>query len=280
MKEIIDVSDKSKNIYFDTVIYNRLNDDSEKDLILRLIKEKNLIVIPSAINLCELLMVSDSARKADLMHIYQTARNDFHPLKPIIWLLRDSVESVERGFDEWEIGYPIEINAENENICRDLVHLKGTAIEPFIEGARDFLQEIKKREELADEIRYFEYIDSENGQKVLIELFSQLLRSMGLVSKLDKSKIIEILFSPYMPWKYFLDSSVYLFYRRAFLDAGFGRNSNPGPFDIEQCAYLFWAGRFVTEDGALLDFLNRLKKIRNYSADIMNYPGFKQFLFI
>ena len=106
---IVDVSDRSKNVYLDTSIYNRLFDDPEKERILRFIRKKNLNVIPSVVNLCELLMTSVPNRKTELIGIYQEIRNDFHPLKPFTWLLKDSVESVEKDLKDWEINYPIDI---------------------------------------------------------------------------------------------------------------------------------------------------------------------------
>ena len=277
-KEIIDVTDRSRNVYFDTSIYNRLFDDPDKERILRLIKEKSLIIIPSVVNLCELLMTNAPDRRIELIRIYNEIRNDFHPLKLFTWLLKDSVESVQNGLDEWEINYPISIIDETESICRDLISQKGVELEPYLQGARDYIQEVAKREKLSDELQYFAYIDSESGQRILLELFAQICKSLGIVCQLEEEKILAIIKSPFMPWKYYLESYAYLFYRRAFPDTAYGRKSNPGPSDLEQCAYLFWTGNYVIEDDNFLEFLKRLKAIRNYRVEIMNYSEFKHFL--
>lgn len=277
-KEIIDVTERSRNVYFDTSIYNRLLDDPEKDQMLKLIRDKRLIIIPSVVNLCELLMTSTPERKSELIRIYNELRNDFHPLKPYTWLLKDSFECAQNGLDEWEIVYPISITDETANICRYLISQKGIELEPYLQGARDYIQEVAKREPLADELQYFAYIDSESGQKILLGLFDQVCTSMGAVCRLDEGKKLALIKSPSMPWKYYLESSAYLFYRRAFPDKGYGRKSNLGPSDLEQCVYLFWTGNYVIEDENFLEFLKRLKAIRNYQVEIMNYFEFKHFL--
>lgn len=274
----VELSDKSKNVYFDTSIYNRLFDDPEKERVLRLIKEKTLNVIPSVVNLCELLMTSVPNRKTELIRIYQEIRNDFHPLKPFTWLLKDSVESVEKDLKDWEINYPIDITDETENICRDLIRQKGIELEPYFQGARDFIQDVKKREKLADELQYFAYVDSKSGQKIMIELFDQICTSMGKVCQLDEDNKLAIITSPLMPWKYYLESYAYLFYRRAFQDKWYGKQSNPGPSDLEQCVYLFWSGKLIIEDNVFIAFVSRLKEIRNYDVQIMDYSGFRDLL--
>lgn len=277
-KEILDVTERSRNVYFDTSIYNRLLDDPEKERLLKIIREKNLIIIPSVINLCELLITSTPERKKELISIYNEIRNDFHPLKPSPWLLKDSVESVEKGDNEWEITYPISINKKMERICHDLASQGGKEIEPYLQGARNYIQEIAKKKRLSDELQYFSYIDSETGQIILLKLFAQICESVEIVFHFNEDTQFSIIKSPFLPWKYYLESYAYLFYRRAFPDKKYGKKSNPGPSDLEQCVYLFWTGKFVIEDANFLIFLKRLKAIRDYQVNIINYSEFKHYL--
>jgi hypothetical protein len=274
----IDLSDRSRNVYFDTSIYNRLLDDPEKEWLVQQIRANNLIVIPSAVNLCELLMTSDPSRKADLIRTYDEIRNDFFPLMPFTWLLKESVESVERGLDYWTFNYPIDINLETENICRELMSNKGVKLETYIQGARDFIQDVAKKEKLADEFQYFDYINSENGDRILLDMFDQICGALSLSIQLSEALKLSIVRSPFMPWKYYLEAYAYLFYRRAFPDRNYGKWSNPGDSDLEQCVYLFWAGKFIIEDANFIKFLNRLKELRKYDVEIMNYSDFKNYL--
>ena len=99
--------------------------------------------------------------------------------------------------------------------------------------------------------------------------------AMDIVFQLDEGEKLALIKSSSMPWKYYLESYAYLFYRTAFPDR---KRSNPGPSDLEQCIYLFWTGNYVIKDEIFLEFLKRLKAIRNYKVEIMNYPEFKHYL--
>jgi len=278
-KIVVDVSDKSRNVYLDTSIYNRLLDDAERDRIIGLIKQKNLIVIPSVANLCELLMTTASDRRTRLLRVYNEIRNGFHPLKPSPWLLRESVEAVHKGLDEMGIVYPIDINDETENICRELIANKGSELELYLQGARKYILEAAQSNRFSDDVNFFAYIDSESGQKNMVDLFDQICTALGKACDLDEVEKLAIIRSSCSPWKYYLESYVYLFYRRAFPDVGYGKRANPGPSDVEQCTYLFWPGYFIVEDGIFLGFLKSLKKIRTYPVEIMDYSEFREFLF-
>lgn len=277
-KVVIDVSDRSKSIYFDTNIYNRLLDDPERDRIVELIKERGLVVVPSVVNLCELLMTSDAVRKEELIRIYDEIRNDFHPLKPFTWLLQESVEAVQQNLGELEIVYPIGVSNATEEICRELMAQKGAGIEPYLQGSRDYIQKIAQRTPLADDVQFFAFVDSENGQGTMLDLFAQICTALGIDCNLDETKRVAIMRSLSLPWKYYLESYAYLFYRRAFPDRSYGKGSNPGSSDLEQCIYLFWPGYFVVEDGIFLGFLKHLGELRSYPTKIMNYTEFNELL--
>lgn len=273
------MDERPKNVYFDTSIYNCLLDDSDKDTVLQAIREKNLVVIPSIVNLCELLMSSKPERKKNLIHIYNEIRNDYFPLKPIPWLLKESVENVEKRLTEWKLNYPIDISYETENICRVLKRLKGNELAIYIQGARDFIQDVSKRENLADEFQFFNYIDSQNGEHNLLNLFDQICKSVNMTPQLSRDEKLSIIRDPNMPWKYYFEVYTYLFYRRAFPDKNYGKKSVPGVYDLEQCVYLFWVSKFIIEDDNFIQFVKRLKEIRNYNTEIINYSDFKNYLF-
>jgi len=274
----VDLTDRSRNIYLDTSIYNCLLDDLDKDLILYAAKEKNLIIIPSAINLCELLMTLDPVRKGNLIQIYNEIRNDFHPLKPFPWLLKESIECVERGVEYLEINYPINVNEGTEKICRDVMKKKGYELDGYVQGARDYIQDVAKRKKLADEEQYFAYLNSNGGEDMSLSLFDQICKGYDPAPDLDRETKLSIIRSPILPWKYYLEAHYYFFYRRSFPEEKYGKNRNPGESDLEQCIYLFWASKFVARDVPLLDFLKRLNEIREYDKRIMDYQEFKSFL--
>lgn len=274
----VDLTDRSRNVYLDTSIYNCLLDDPDKDLILCAAKKRNLIIIPSVVNLCELLMTLDPIRKGNLIRIYNEIRNNFHPLKPFPWLLKESVECVERGVEYLEINYPINVSEETEKTCRDVMNKKGYGLDGYVQGARDYIQEVAKREKLADEHQYFAYVDSKGGEDVSLSLFDKICKGYDPAPDLDRETKLSIIRSPTLPWKHYLEAHYYFFYRRSFPEEKFGKNRNPGESDLEQCIYLFWASKFVARDGPLLDFLKRLNEIREYDKEIMDYQEFKSFL--
>jgi hypothetical protein len=108
----VDLTDRSRNVYLDTSIYNCLLVDPDKELILCAAKKRNLIIIPSVVNLCEFLMTPDPVRKGNLIRIFNEIRNGLPPLKPFPWLLKESVEWVERGVEYLEINYPINVSED------------------------------------------------------------------------------------------------------------------------------------------------------------------------
>ncbi len=264
------------NGYFDTNIYNRILDDPHKESIIKKIKKKGIIPIPSAINLCEILSTSDENRKNDLVNIYNTIRNNYFPLKPYTWLLKESVEAVEKGMEEIEVNYPIEVNKDTEDLCRKITSNKGIELEKYIQGARKYVQEKIKEMKIADEKSFFAYADGENDFS--ISLFDDLCQAMGIKHNLNRKQILGILQSHSMPWLYILDAFLYLFYRRPFKSEGYGKRSNPEVADLEQSGYLFWADLFVIKDDAFFSFMKELKQLRGYEKEIMNYSEFKKHL--
>lgn len=264
------------NCYFDTSIYNKILDDSHKELIIKRIKKKGLIPIPSAINLCEILSTSDENRKNDLIIIYNTVRNNYFPLKPYTWLLRESVEAVEKGIEEIEVNYPIEVNKYTEDLCRKITSNKGIELEKYIQGARKYVQEKIKEMKITDEKSFFTYADGKIDFS--ISLFNSLCQAMGINHKLNREQILGIIQSHSMPWLYILDAFLYIFHRRPFKSEGYGKRSNPGVADLEQSSYLFWANLFVIKDDAFFSFMKELKQLRGYEKEIMNYAEFKKYL--
>jgi len=278
-KQTIDMSDRTNNVYFDTSIYNRLLDDSNSEGILRRIKEKQFNIVPSVINLCELLMTSNIERRTALIQLYNELRNDIHPLKPDIWLLRDSVEALARGGQELEISYPLAADDETMEICSEIKKASRAGMQKSLKAAREYVQSIAKKEKLASEGQYFEYLDSDHGFDVLRETFVSLCNALGCQETLSDQATRDLIQSPALPWKYFLESIAYLYYRRAFPSERYGRDTNPGDMDLTQCIYLFWPRRFVVQDGPFHKFLKDLKMLRGYENDILEYDEFVRQLF-
>lgn len=272
--QIVDLSDRLRNVYFDTSIYNRLLDDRDRGNIIKAIKRSKLVIIPSVINLCEMLMTADEERKIKLIQLYHDLRDDFFPLKPDLWLLRESAEAVAQGAQELGVNYPIEINDQTKEICSQIKKVAGVDIEETLQEARVYIQKIAETERLATEEQYFNYLDSDDGYIVLRKLFDSFCKALGCQQTLGDKAGHYLIRSPEMPWKCFLESTAYLFYRRAFPQNGFGRRANPGQMDLTQCVYLFWPKRFVVQDGPFYDFLKQLGRLRNYEIRILDYAEF------
>lgn len=264
--------------YFDTSIYNQILDDPNKDLIIAEIRKRDIVTIPSALNLCEILSTSNDDRKSLLIGIYDEIRDDYFPLKPYTWLLGEIVEAVENNIVNYEVNYHIEIDNETEEICKKLTQNKEEELEEYIQGAREYVQEKVKEIEIIDEDSYFAYIDGGNEIDFQVRLFNDLCQALKVEHNLIRDQIMVLIQHTQFPWKYFLDAYLYIFYRRPFRTEGYGSRSNPGVADLEHCVYLFWADIFVLRDSSFYDFLIELNDIRDYNKKILNYAEFKDYL--
>lgn len=275
------------NCYFDTSIYNKILDDPQKDLIIEGINKRKMTTIPSAVNLCEILSTRDKKRKRSLLNVYHKIRNEYFALKPFTELLRDATLAIQENKDEIEVNYHIEIDKDTEDLCRQITSSAGKEFEKYILGARKFIEKISNKEntdeessnkiKIPDATTFFKISYADNMYEFWIHLFIEAFKGLGIHElKLEGNKIISIINSNYTPWKYYLDSCLLIFYRRAFLSSGYGRKSNPGGSDLEQCIYLFWANIFVIQDGNFYDFLKELDGLRGYNKKIFTYDEFKK----
>lgn len=129
------------NCYFDTSIYNQILDDPDKDLVIQRIKKKHITVIPSIVNLCEILQTPDDKRKQELLNIYHQIRNNYHALKPFTTLLRDAVNAIQKGNNYVEVNMPVAINSETELLCKEALEDKGVEFNRYALDARKWLDE-------------------------------------------------------------------------------------------------------------------------------------------
>lgn len=263
--------------YFDMSIYNWILKDEKKDLILEKIEEKNLNVIPSVINKCEILLNSDAEHKRKLLNLYEEIRKDFFHAKAPPHLLKDATIALQEGRDEIEFNYPIVEDEELEEICRELKKISGIEIEKSIVEAREFVKEKIDEMNITHPVSYFKYLDGE-GIQAQILLLKSLCLPLNIELKFKDDEIINLIQSKMTPWKYFLDSYLFFLFRRILKLENYGKYKNPGHFDLEQCIYLYWATIFVVEDGRFYDFLKELSELRAYDKKIFTYSEFKNFL--
>jgi len=264
------------NCYIDTNIFDKILKASNRDLIIKKIKQKGIVLLPSASNLCEILSTSNEKRKNDLIDTYYKIKDDYFPLKPYTWLLGEFVEAVEKGQEEIEVNYHIEINKLTEDICKELRNIQGIKLEDYIQGARKFVQENREKIKIPDAKSFFDYADTNVG--IFVDIFNSICDALGIKHNLNTKQILEIRFSQKMPWLYFLDAFLYIFYRRAIRTEGYSGRSNPQSADLEQVLYLFCVSFFVTEDNNFREFIKELKEIRGYEQEIFNYSEFMDYL--
>jgi len=264
------------NCYFDTSIYNKIFDDIKKDLIIKEMNRREMIIIPSIINKCEILLTSDSNRKKNLLNLYDIIRNDYFPLKAPPDLLRESVLAIQQKKDEMEVNYPIKSNDEIEGICKELKNIAGIEIEKALVGAREYIKRNLDKIKITEPISYFAYIDSEKGIQIQVMLVKNLCASLNVDLKLNEEGIISLIKSYDTPWKYFLDSYLYFCFTRGVRLEDYGKDKSPGHFDLDQCIYLYWANIFVMQDGEFYDFLKELNESRGYNKKIFTYDEFKK----
>lgn len=263
--------------YFDTSIFNWILKDTSKELIIKKIEEKKLNVIPSVITKCEILLTSDEKQKKKLLDLYEEIRRDFFHAKAPTHLLTDATNSLQDGKGEIEINYPIIEDRVLEGICKELKELSGVEIEKSIVKARKFIKEKIDEIKLNNPISYFKYLDGD-GIQIQILLLKSLCLPLKIELSLGDDEIINLIQSYMTPWKYFLDSYLFFYFRRTLMLENYGKYKNPGHFDLEQSIYLYWATIFVLEDGRFYDFLKELSTLRGYKTKIFTYNEFKNYL--
>ena len=264
--------------YFDTSIINKILDDKKKDLILEKIINEDITAIPSLVNLCEILSTPDDTRKSELLNLYDVIRKDYHPLKPFPILLRDATLAIERNENEIKVNMPIKIDEETERLCKDALKDKGTFFDSYALKARDWILNELNIEQVPDAKSFFDISDDERMNPTWIKLFNTACDGLGIKNlNISSEKILEIIKTPINPWKYYFDSTLYIFYKRAISPKNYGRKKNPGGADLEQCVYLCLADLFVIRDGAFYNFLKELKSVRNLEKEIFDYDEFLEY---
>jgi len=185
---MLDLSNKSKYVYFDSSAYNCRLDDAKRDQVIEAIKGQRYAIIPSVINLCELLMTGNKARKEILINLYNKLRDDANPLKPPVWLLRDSIKAVQSGLDELEINFPCDITDDIRTLCKNVFEEQSGLMVPYLDEARDRIQSVSVEKQLINEEQYFAYIDSDEGQAILIYIFDEIYKAFGFYGLLEEKK--------------------------------------------------------------------------------------------
>lgn len=267
------------NCYFDTSIYNQILNDSDKDMVIKKMKKKHLTAIPSLVNLCEVLQTPDAGRKQSLLSIYHEIRGDYHHLKPFTILLKDAVMAIQEGNIHVEANMPVEINEITEQLCKDALKDTGKEFDEQALKAREWLFEVKGVTEPPDAKTFFELSRDERMNTIWIKLFKGACEGLGITElNLNDDLILQIVKDSNSPWKYYLDTTLLIFHRRAMSTERYGRRTNPGGADLIQGIYLSWSDIFVIRDGNFYDFMKELKGVRGYQKEIFTYVEFKEFL--
>jgi hypothetical protein len=267
------------NCYFDTSIYNQILDDPDKDKIVQKIREKHLTAIPSLVNLCEILMTPDAERKRKLLSIYDEIRDDYHALKPFTILLRDAILAIQKGEADIDVNMPVVIRKNTERLCRYALKDTGKEFDEYALKAREWLFYEQKSTALPDAKTFFRI----SYEKRMIPIWKEIIRGaseeLGIKDlSVNDDFILQTVTSPKSIWKYYLDTFLLIFHRRAMRSEGYGRKSNPGGVDLIQGLYLAWANIFVIKDNNFYSFMRELKDIQGYQKEIFTYDEFKEYL--
>jgi hypothetical protein len=238
-----------------------------------------MTAIPSLVNLCELLQTSDEARKQSLLNVYNEIRNDYHPLKPFTTLLKDAVLVVQEGNIDVQANMAVAIDDTTKQLCIEALKDSGKEFDNYALRARDLLFREQRIKPPPDAKTLFEASYAKEMNPVWINLFVGVCRGLGIEElKLDEETILRMVRDPLSPWKYYFDTTLLAFHRRAMRTEGYGRKSNPGGADLEQGIYLCWAEIYVIKDGVFYEFIKELKKLLGYSKEIYDYEEFRGFL--
>jgi len=267
------------NCYFDTSVYNHILDDPKRELIIERIKRKRIRAIPSVVNLCEILFTPDEQRKQRLLDIYNEIRDDYHALKPFTDLLRDATLAVQNNEDEIKVNMPIPMDGDTKEICEKALSNAGEEFDKYALKARDWVLTSQDKTKIPDAQTFFEISDDEGMKPIWIKLFKGASDGLGIKGlNLSEETIMRFIADINSPWKYYLDTTLLIFYRRALSTEKYGRRTNPGGADLQQGIYLCWADIFAIKDGRFYEFMKELKSLRDYDKEIFTYDEFKDFL--
>jgi len=266
------------NCYFDTSIYNKILDSPDKDSIIKKIKRKRITAIPSLVNLCEILRTKDVDRKHSLLSIYHEIRNDYHALKPYPFLLKDATIALQEGNLYVDVNMPVIIDEETEQLCGDVLKDAGKVFDEYALKARKWLFEDLKITTPPDVRTFFKISYDKKRIPLWIKIFKEACNEMGIKElNLNDNLIMQFVTDPKSFWKYYLDTKLLIFHRRAMRTEGYSKKSNPGGADLEQAIYLCWADIYVIQDGPFYEFMKELKTIRNFNKEIFDYDEFLKY---
>ena len=257
--------------YFDSSIYGYILKDKNKELILKEIKKRELVVVPSVINLYEILKTPNKRIKLELVKIYDEVRNNYDPFLPDFEILKNWFVARTKRKNKVQINYPIKINNETEESLK-IMYGDTKQKERALRKARNRVQ---KRLILNKDNEFFKIFYDEETLSYLIK---ELCVALDLSLNIIKSKIVRLFLEEGSPWVYYLDSIGYEFYKRAIISKSYGKKTNPGSEDLGQCTYLIWADMFVMEDRYFYYFLKELNSLKKYNKKILNYREFKAYL--
>ena len=257
--------------YFDSSIYGYILKDKNKELILKEIKKREIVVVPSVINLYEIVKMPNKRLKQELIKIYDEVRNNYDPLVPDFEILKNWFVARTKRKNKVQINYPIKINSETEELLK-IMYSDTKQKENALRKARNRVQ---KRLILNKGNEFFSIFYDE---KILSYLIKELCVALGLSLNITKGEIVILFLEEGSPWVYYLDSIGYEFYKRAISSKSYGRKTNPGSEDLGQCTYLIWADMFVMEDRYFYYFLKELNNLKKYNKKILNFGEFKVYL--
>jgi len=266
------------NCYFDTSIYNQILDDPNKDKIVQKIREKQLTTIPSLVNLCEIIMTPDAERKQKLLSIYNEIRDDYYALKPFTVLLRDAMLAIQKGEAEIDVNMAV-VEENTERLCRDALEDTGKGFDEYALKAREWLFSEYKSSDLPDAKTFFKISYERRMIPIWRKIIEGAIEGLGIKDLIMSDEfVLQTVTNSKSIWKYFLDTYLLIFHRRAMRSEGHGKKSNPGGADLIQGLYLAWADIFVIKDDKFNFFMKELKELQGYQKEIFTYDEFKEYL--
>lgn len=265
-------------IYLDSSAINKLADDPAAPAIIASITKAGHEVHISCLNVLELAVTPDPARRVQLLTAARRITQNFLPLDLPGRILKLSLQAHLGGKDLAVMSIDPKESGAWAAMCRpekidEAIRQKALdekAIQEawFSEQHRRYRAVLaeKERPRISKPVRFIQ--PAMKDAEFLRSFFREIIRAAG--GDPDKVDAVEIL-QTVGPWRGYFTALAFEHYNRAARAERHGKAWNPGGIDVQQAAYLSGHDVFITEDRLQRRFMKNICRIAGIKTVVADY---------